>query len=81
MVNEELLKKGLALISDALKHVTTTGECESESTLHGVKGDLLLSQSPPSHAEAEASFRKAFDVARRQSAKSFELRAATSLAG
>jgi predicted ATPase len=34
----------------------------------------------PNSEEAEASFQKAFNVARQQEAKSFELRAATSLA-
>jgi predicted ATPase len=39
-----------------------------------------LTPDPHTEAEAEACFRKAIEVARRQSAKSWELRAATSLA-
>ena len=43
------------------------------------KGALLLQQSVDNHAEAQACFHRALDVARRQQAKSLELRAATSL--
>jgi predicted ATPase len=46
---------------------------------HRLCGELLL-LTPGNEAEAEASFRKALEVARSQGAKSFELRAAMSLA-
>ncbi len=39
-----------------------------------------LQQSPNNHLEAESCFHQALDVARAQQAKSWELRAATSLA-
>ncbi len=71
---------GLALIAEAQEFVAKTGERESEAELHRLEGELLLARSPSDHAEAEAAFREALDVARRQSAKSWELRAATSLA-
>jgi predicted ATPase len=48
--------------------------------MHRLKGELLLARSPSDPTQAEVSFREALEVARRQSAKSFELRAATSLA-
>jgi predicted ATPase len=73
-------EEGLALMAEALELVAKTGERESEAELYRLKGELFLARSPSDHAEAEASFRKALDVARRQSAKSYELRAATSLA-
>jgi predicted ATPase len=41
---------------------------------------LLLQQTVPDAAQAEACFQQALDVARQQQAKSWELRAATSLA-
>jgi predicted ATPase len=41
---------------------------------------LLLRQAVPDEEGAETCSRQALDVARRQQAKSFELRAATSLA-
>jgi predicted ATPase len=43
-----------------------------------VKGELLLESQKSS--EAETCFRRAIEIARRQSAKSLELRATTSLA-
>ena len=43
------------------------------------KGWLLLARSGENQAEAEACFHQALEVARRQSAKSLELRAVMSL--
>ena len=48
--------------------------------LYRLKGALLLQQAAPDAAQAEACFHQALDVARQQQAKSWELRAATSLA-
>ena len=48
--------------------------------LSRLKGALLLQQAVPDAAQAEACFQQALDVARQQQAKSWELRAATSLA-
>jgi predicted ATPase len=48
--------------------------------LHHVKGELLLAQNPSDCAKAELCFRTAIETARRQSARSEELRATTSLA-
>ena len=45
-----------------------------------LKGALLLQQQGTVQAEAEACFQQAIAVAQQQSAKSWELRAATSLA-
>jgi predicted ATPase len=42
-------------------------------------GELLLSQSSDNHAESETCFHQALSIARQQQAKSWELRAATSL--
>jgi predicted ATPase len=72
-------EEGLALIAEALDVMKKSGERLSESYLHRIKGDLLLAVSEDNHAEAETWFQQAIDVARRQSAKSWELRAATSL--
>ncbi len=49
------------------------------SELQRVKGELLLRRSPDNHAEAEACFQNALNTARQQNAKSWELRATTSL--
>jgi predicted ATPase len=57
--------------------VEQTDERHREAELYRLKGELLLLQGDD--AEAEASFHKAIEVARRQQAKSWELRATVSL--
>ena len=62
-----------------------TGERWYEAELYRLKGELTASvTSPTSHKskveEAEECFLKAIDIARKQQAKSLELRAAMSLA-
>ena len=71
---------GLAVLTEALTHVETTGERWYEPELYRLKGALLLQQSSDNQAEAESCFHKAMAIAQNQRAKSFELRAATSLA-
>ena len=71
---------GLTVLAEVLAEVHTNGLCYCEAELYRLKGELLLQQAPGSSGEAEACFRQALDVARRQQAKSWELRAATSLA-
>jgi len=48
--------------------------------LYRLQGELLLRQALPDAPQAEASFQQALAMARRQQAKSLELRAAMSLA-
>jgi predicted ATPase len=74
------VEEGLESIAEAQTIMRTTGHRFVESMAHRVNGELLLARSPPDQAGAEASFREALEVARRQSTKSNELRAATSLA-
>jgi predicted ATPase len=71
---------GLAVLTEALALVDTTGERWYEPELYRLKGALLLQQSADYHAEAERCFHHALEIARSQQAKSFELRTATSLA-
>jgi class 3 adenylate cyclase/predicted ATPase len=72
-------KEGLTVLLEALAIVDNTGERYWEAELHRQKGELLLIQQGQKVGEAEECFRKALDTARRQQAKSFELRAAMSL--
>jgi predicted ATPase len=72
--------EGLAVVAEGLEFVTKTSERYAEAKLHRLKAELLLDRNPADPARAETSFRDALEVARRQSAKSYELRAATSLA-
>jgi predicted ATPase len=71
---------GLTVLTEALTLADTTGQRWYEAEIHRLKGALLLQQSSDNQVEAEACFRHALDIARNQQAKSFELRAATSLA-
>jgi predicted ATPase len=72
--------EGLYLLAEALAVVDTTGGRDYEAESHRLHGELLLQQPVPDAPAAEASFQQALAVARRQQAKSLELRAATSLA-
>ena len=66
------------MLAEARALVDRTGERWYEPEFHRLEGILL--QSADNHAEAQACFHHALDIARRQQAKSWELRAATSLA-
>jgi predicted ATPase len=70
---------GLGLLDEALATASKKSERAHEAELHRVRGELLL-RACGSVDEAEVCFREALAVARRQEARSFELRAATSLA-
>jgi class 3 adenylate cyclase/predicted ATPase/energy-coupling factor transporter ATP-binding protein EcfA2 len=73
--------EGLSLLAETLATVDRPGERGWEAELHRLQGALLLAQAGerPQVPEAEACLHQALDVARRQQAKSWELRAATSL--
>jgi len=71
---------GLAVLAEALTLEETTGERWCEPELYRLKGELLLQQSSDNHPEAESCFQQAIRIAQHQQAKSWELRAATSLA-
>jgi predicted ATPase len=73
-------EKGLSLLVEALAHVGTTEERYAEAEIYRIKGELLLRQAIPDAAQAEACYQQALAIAGRQQAKSWELRAATSLA-
>jgi predicted ATPase len=70
---------GLSVVAEALEAVHNTGERWWEAEIYRLKGEGLRLQSVPDEPQAEACFRQALDVARRQQAKSLELRAAMSL--
>jgi predicted ATPase len=71
--------EGLRVIAEALDHVAQTGIVYYEPELHRLEGDLRLRLDQADEQKAEASFRRAFETARQQRAKSWQLRAATSL--
>jgi class 3 adenylate cyclase/predicted ATPase len=71
---------GLVVLTEALTLIDTTGERWYVPELYRLKGDLLLQQNSNNQADAEICFHHALEIARTQQAKSWELRAATSLA-
>src|SRR5262249_22127398 len=71
---------GLTALAEALTLTDTTGERWSEAELYRLKGALLLQQNAVNQAEAENCFQHAISIAQSQQAKSWELRATTSLA-
>jgi predicted ATPase len=71
-------EEGLAAIAEALEITDTTGGRKEEAELYRLKGELLW-QAGTSPEEAAACFRLALAIARRQQAKSLELRAGISL--
>jgi predicted ATPase len=71
--------EGLEVVQEGLDHAAQTGERFYEAELHRLRGELLL-RSPGGEASAEGCFLRAIELARSQGAKSWELRAATSLA-
>jgi predicted ATPase/DNA-binding winged helix-turn-helix (wHTH) protein len=79
------VEEGLPAIERARQTMEQTEERWWEAEIHRLRGELLLQRSttasaqPEDHKSAEASFLEALAVARRQQAKSLELRAATSL--
>ena len=73
--------EGLKVVEDALTVLHDGAQGMWEAEVYQLKGELLMQANQMSKVEeAEACFHKALDGARRQSAKSMELRAATSLA-
>ena len=71
---------GLTALAEALTLAETTGERWYEPELYRRKAALLLQQASDNSTAAASCFQQAITLARSQQAKSFELRAATSLA-
>jgi tetratricopeptide (TPR) repeat protein len=79
------VEEGLKMLAEALAFVSKSEECFYEAELYLLKGELTLAQSSVQslessvQKEAEECFQKAIEIARKQQAKSLELRAAVSL--
>jgi predicted ATPase len=82
--------EGLRVVAEALAAVQHTGVCDHEAEIYRLQGELFLQASVQGRASGESNvqwvavetcFRQALEIARRQQAKSLELRAALSLSG
>jgi predicted ATPase len=69
------INEGLTALAEALAVVEKNGECYYEAELYRLKGVLLLDHLAPDAGQAEACFQQALAIARRQQARSLELRA------
>jgi predicted ATPase len=72
------VERAQGVLDEAFEAVQRTGERMIEAELHRLQGEILLARGD--EGEAEACFRQAIAVARGQQARSWELRATTSLA-
>jgi predicted ATPase len=72
--------KGQRLLAEALMAFETGGRGDMLTEVYRLQGEFLQRQDVPDVALADVCFQQALTVARRQQAKSWELRAAMSLA-
>jgi predicted negative regulator of RcsB-dependent stress response len=71
--------EGVHALDDAAVWVQRNDERLYAAEVYRIRGDLLLRLDDANVAQAERLFEKALTVAREQRAKSWELRAATSM--
>ena len=72
--------RAVAIFDETLATCDRTGCRAFEAELHRARGEMVLKCDPASPAPAEKAFLTAIAVSRQQGARSFELRAALSLA-
>jgi predicted ATPase len=68
-------------IGEAMTVIEKTKERWFEAEVNRIAGEIALKSPEPNAGKAEAHFERALAVARKQGAKSLELRAAMSMAG
>jgi DNA-binding SARP family transcriptional activator/predicted ATPase len=75
------VEKALSLMEDALARIAETEERYHEAEVYRLRGEFRLQQNsaPGTAAGAEADFRRAIEISRRQAARMLELRATVSL--
>jgi len=71
---------GLRRLNEALAELERTEERSYETEMHRIRAEILLKRDPANSAAAEESLQAAVAVAQSQKLRSFELRAALSLA-
>jgi predicted ATPase len=74
------LDDGLVALTEALAAADEHENRYYEAEIHRLRGALQLRQNDSKAAEAQSCFQRAVEIARKQSAKSLELRATMSLA-
>jgi DNA-binding winged helix-turn-helix (wHTH) protein/predicted ATPase len=71
--------EGLRLLAEAVAALEASGRGDLLAEAYRLQGEFHLRQAIPDAAQAEACFQQALAIARRQQARAWELRAATSL--
>ena len=74
-----LIEEGLSLADEGLEAVEKAGGGLYEAELHRLKGKLLLARGDEPN-DVDACLQQSLEIARRQGARAFELRGATTLA-
>ena len=72
--------RAIAILDDALTTCDRTGNRAFEAELHRARGEILLKRDPANPVPAEEALLTAIAIAKQQATRSFELRAALSLA-
>ena len=72
--------RAIAILDEALATCDRLGIRTVEAELHRTRGEILLERDPANPAPAEEAFQTATAVAKQQGTRSFQLRAALSLA-
>jgi predicted ATPase len=71
-------EQGLNVLNEEIERIRQPGRRFYESELFRLRAELMLMQTPEDFSRAETDIRQALDIARRQNAKSHELRAVVS---
>ena len=70
----------LTLIANGLAMAQDGGQHYADSSLHRLRGDIILKRDPANLSPAEEAYRTAIVIAKQQAARGYELRAALALA-
>jgi predicted ATPase len=74
------LEEGLLTLDAQFAGIENTGQRWFDAEVQRVRGELLLRREPSAVGMAEAAFTRAVEIAQNQQTRTFELRAALSLA-
>jgi predicted ATPase len=74
------VERAVTVLDEALATSECTGHRAFDAELHRVRGEMLVERDPANPAPAEEAFQTAIAVSKSQGTRSFELRAALSLA-
>jgi predicted ATPase len=80
LIRQGELEQGLGTLDEAMALAERSGDQLYDPELCRLKGEALIRMAASHEAEAETLIRRAIELARERQARSFELRAATSLA-